>query len=96
MLLYGLPPTAENPNSKITVAEFHRPQIVCNGPQYVGAQFAGVDAPNPTAILAHEIDTSQVWFETEDWQRGEAEADADIAAGRVTRFDSEQAFFDSL
>jgi hypothetical protein len=32
------------------------------------------------------IDKSQAYFWTEGWQRGEREAEADIKAGRVQRF----------
>ncbi|HET6456675.1 MAG TPA: AbrB/MazE/SpoVT family DNA-binding domain-containing protein [Armatimonadota bacterium] len=34
------------------------------------------------------IDKSQAWYWTEEWQKGEREADADIAAGRVKEFDN--------
>jgi len=34
------------------------------------------------------IDPDQVWFWTEEWQRGEREAAADIKAGRVKKFDT--------
>ena len=42
------------------------------------------------------IDASQAWFWTPEWQKGEAEADADIAAGRVVRMTDEEflAFLD--
>ena len=33
------------------------------------------------------LDRSQAYFWTERWQAGEQEAQADIAAGRLTRFD---------
>lgn len=36
------------------------------------------------------IDASQAWFWTPSWQKGEAEADADIAAGRVRRMSDEE------
>lgn len=42
------------------------------------------------------IDASQAWFWTPDWQAGEREADADIAAGRVERFESDEAFLAAL
>ena len=42
------------------------------------------------------IDASQAWFWTPAWQAGEAQADADIAAGRVTRFASDEEFLASL
>ena len=34
------------------------------------------------------IDASQAYYWTEEWQKGERQADADIKAGRVKRFDS--------
>ena len=40
--------------------------------------------------------SSQKWFWTEEWQRMEAEADADIAAGRVSRFDDIDSFLADL
>jgi hypothetical protein len=39
-----------------------------------------------------ERDPQQAWFWTEDWQAGEREADADIAAGRTTRHESTDEF----
>ena len=39
-----------------------------------------------------QIDASQAWFWTPEWQAGEREAEGDIAAGRVTRFDSDTEF----
>jgi hypothetical protein len=42
------------------------------------------------------IDATQAWFWTKAWQAGEAEAEADIEAGRTTAFDSSEAFLDSL
>jgi hypothetical protein len=38
----------------------------------------------------------QRWFWTAEWQAGEREADDDIAAGRVTRYESSEEFLDSL
>lgn len=42
------------------------------------------------------IPRDQAWFWTAEWQAGEAQADADIAAGRVTRQTSDAAFLASL
>lgn len=39
---------------------------------------------------------SQAWFWTPDWQAGEAEARADIAAGRTIYYDSDEAFAAAL
>lgn len=38
----------------------------------------------------------QAWYWTPEWQAGEAEADADLAAGRSTKYDSETHFLASL
>ncbi len=38
------------------------------------------------------IDPSQAWFWSERWQQMEREADEDIAAGRVKRFDDLDSF----
>ncbi len=43
-----------------------------------------------------EIDPEQAWFWTSEWQEGEREADEDIAAGRVTRYDSDEQFLAAL
>ena len=42
------------------------------------------------------IDSTQAWFWTPSWQAGEAEADRDIAAGRMEQFESEDDFLKSL
>lgn len=42
------------------------------------------------------IDATQAWFWTPDWQQGEREADADLAAGRGETFDSGGEFLDAL
>jgi antitoxin PrlF len=42
------------------------------------------------------IPADQAWFWTPEWQAGEREADADIAAGRTEYFDSDAAFLAAL
>ena len=42
------------------------------------------------------IDATQAWFWTPEWQEGEREVDADLAAGRVERFESDEAFLKAL
>lgn len=42
------------------------------------------------------IPRDQEWFWTPEWQAGEAEADADIAAGRTTFYASDEEFLASL
>lgn len=36
------------------------------------------------------IDPEQSWFGTREWQQREREADEDLAAGRVTRFEGDE------
>jgi hypothetical protein len=47
-------------------------------------------------IIKGPIDPDQAWFWTPEWQAKEQEADADKAAGRVERFDSDEAFIAAL
>ena len=42
------------------------------------------------------IDSTQAWFWTPAWQAGEAEASADIEAGRVERFETDEDFLASF
>jgi len=42
------------------------------------------------------VDKEQAYFWTEEWQAGERQADADIAAGRVADFDSVDALIADL
>jgi antitoxin MazE len=42
------------------------------------------------------IDASQAWFWTERWQRLEHEADADFAAGKLTRYEDAESFLAGL
>jgi hypothetical protein len=42
------------------------------------------------------IPADQKWFWSDRWQKMEAEADADIAAGHVTRHESDEALLEHL
>lgn len=42
------------------------------------------------------VDASQTWFWRKEWQTGEREASEDIAAGRTTRYQSDDEFLESL
>ena len=41
-------------------------------------------------------DPDQAWFWTEEWQKGEREADEDIRAGRIESFDTMEEFLATL
>jgi len=56
-------------------------------------------AITPDGILLRPkkmIDATQAWFWTPEWQAGEREADADIAAGRGETFMTGEEFLASL
>ena len=42
------------------------------------------------------VDKSQAYFWTDEWQKGEADAEADIKAGRVKTFDSVEELLEDL
>ena len=42
------------------------------------------------------IDATQAWFWTTEWQAGEREADAQLAAGKGETFDSGEEFLEAL
>jgi antitoxin PrlF len=42
------------------------------------------------------IDATQAWFWTPEWQEGEREADADLAAGKTESFASDDEFIGAL
>jgi hypothetical protein len=89
-------PPPDNPskaacqNDVMTKAELH--QMVDRLPD---------QAVDGAAILLREvtdgrIDPEQAWFWTREWQEREREADKDLAAGRVTRFESDEDFLAEL
>ena len=47
-------------------------------------------------IPQHTVDAAQAWFWAERWQKMERDAGADIAAGRVARFNSADDFLGEL
>ncbi len=53
-------------------------------------------AASTTGARALPTAADQAWFWTPEWQEGEREADADIAAGRTTYFDSTEEFLAAL
>jgi AbrB family looped-hinge helix DNA binding protein len=63
-----------------------------------GAQVEVVERPDGVIELRPQVavPADQRWFWTERWQRMEREADADVAAGRVARFDTAEDLFADL
>ena len=47
-------------------------------------------------LIVREKKNSQAWYWTKEWQEGEREAQADIEAGRVKKYDSVKDFLASL
>lgn len=47
-------------------------------------------------ISAGRIDPEQAWFWTREWQAKERESDEDLAADRVTRYESDVEFLAAL
>jgi hypothetical protein len=47
-------------------------------------------------ITDGRIDSEQAWFWTREWQAKEREADEDLAAGRVTTFESDDELLGAL
>jgi len=60
--------------------------------------FIQIDVVDETAVLHPKrlVDKSQAYFWTEEWQKGEREADQDIKAGRVKKFRSARALIREL
>ncbi len=54
------------------------------------------DGDRLLATPVHVVPRSQAWFWTPGWQGAEQEADDDIAAGRVERHESDEAFLTAL
>ncbi len=63
-----------------------------------GAQLEVMELDDGTLAIRGvvPVPADQAWFWTDRWQKMEAEADADIAGGRVTRYDSVDAMFADL
>jgi hypothetical protein len=59
-----------------------------DGNRQLFMQEIGIEMP----LLKEQPDPEQMWFWTPKWQEMEREADQDIAAGRVERFESDEDF----
>lgn len=62
------------------------------GDQVIVTEQDGSIMLTPAAVIPRD----QQWFWTPEWQAKEAEADADLAAGRTTSFDSDEDFLKAL
>ena len=62
-----------------------------------GAQVEIVVRDGEIVLLPHvAVPAEQAWFWTKDWQAKEREADADLAAGRSSTFDTAEDFLAHL
>jgi AbrB family looped-hinge helix DNA binding protein len=53
--------------------------------------------PEGILLRPHKmVDATEAWFWTPDWQAGEREASAQIAAGKVEHFPNDQSFLRAL
>jgi hypothetical protein len=77
-------------NRSVTRAELHKmiDELPDNAVDGAGVLLRG--------IINGPLDPDQAWFWTPDWQRKEHEADADKAAGKADRFDSDDDFLAAL
>jgi hypothetical protein len=74
------------------IAEMRREFVQVMSDQVAKAVSSGIDV----AMSRLRRDPDQTWFWSPEWKKGEGEATADVAAGRVTRFSSDNEFLDSL
>jgi antitoxin PrlF len=74
------------------------PAEVVRGAHVGPGDYFEVEATKEGILLRPKkvIDAAQAWFWTPEWQAGEREASADIAAGRVTVHETDGAFLASL
>jgi len=81
-------------NGQITLpSEVRRRMRASEGDVFV----AEVRTPDEIVLRKKSlVDASQVYFWTDEWQRGEREAREDIRRGRVKRFRSAKAFISDL
>jgi AbrB family looped-hinge helix DNA binding protein len=81
-------------NGQITLpAEVRRRMRAAEGDVFVA------EVRDPDEIVLRKkslVDASQAYFWTEDWQRGEREAQEDIRRGRVKRFRSAKSLITDL
>lgn len=79
-------------------AQVTLPQSVRRALHIEEGDFLDVRVQNGEIVLRVKklVDKEQAWFWTRRWQEGEAEAEADIRAGRVQSFESAKEAIDYL
>ncbi|WP_155374115.1 AbrB/MazE/SpoVT family DNA-binding domain-containing protein [Catellatospora vulcania] len=77
----------------VTIPQAVRDQLQLEeGDQVIVSVRDGSIVLTPAALVPRD----QEWFHLPQWQAREAEADADLAAGRFTRYGSDEEFLASL
>lgn len=81
------------PKGQITL-----PDAVRKAARLTEGDYLEVSVQGGTIIMRPKklIDADQAWFWSEDWQKGEREASADIARGRARRSSTGDEFIESL
>ncbi len=79
--------------SQVTLPLFVRQKLGIKEGDYLDVQVRDGEIVLKAKAL---IDKQQAWFWSERWQKGEAEAQEDIRAGRTHRFSSAEAAVDFL
>jgi AbrB family looped-hinge helix DNA binding protein len=81
------------PKGQVTI-----PDDIRREARVVAGDYLAVSVRDGLIVLEPKslIDATQAWFWATEWQAGEREASADIAAGRTRRFESDEDFISSL
>ncbi len=74
------------------------PEEICAAAHLAEGDLLDAEITDEGILLRPEkaTDATQAWFWTPEWQAGEREADADLAAGRGDTFESGEEFLDAL
>lgn len=72
------------------------PVVLADNEGAVTIDGGATNSGGSVSIRVSKRDRSQDWFWTPAWQEGEREADEDVAAGRLRRYDDVESFLADL